>query len=222
MVPAPHPPRRRPEWDGFPTTATGRVMAAEANYVRVDIHRLGGPTDSTAGELTAATAAAIASTTTSSSSSSNSSSSSSTSSGTGSPESSSSPNRTSSSEQQQADTASPPPPRRQLLCTVRALLKKVRQRVLVGDVVSVGSIDWAAGRGVVEGVLPRVSELVDPAVANVDHVVLLFGLAQPPVSAGSRRSLARRCAVLCCAVLALLCVVGSAPVSWHPLPLLPG
>lgn len=81
------------------------------------------------------------------------------------------------------------PPRRQLLCTVRALLKKVRQRVLVGDMVSVGGIDWAAGRGVVEGVLPRRSELVDPAVANVDHVVLMFGLTQPPVRGGLCRGL---------------------------------
>jgi hypothetical protein len=74
------------------------------------------------------------------------------------------------------------PPKQQLLCTVRALLKKMQQTVLVGDEVTISSIDWAAGRGTVSAVLPRTSELVDPAIANVDHVVLLFGLTKPPVS----------------------------------------
>jgi hypothetical protein len=74
------------------------------------------------------------------------------------------------------------PPVRQLLCTVRALLKKIGQRVLVGDNVRVQPIDWPAGRGVVDTVQPRSSELADPAVANVNHVLLLFGLTQPPVS----------------------------------------
>jgi hypothetical protein len=96
-------------------------------------------------------------------------------------------------QEQQAQEPEPPPPRRQLLCTVRALLKKVRQRVLVGDVVSLSGVDWGEGRGVVEGVLPRRSELVDPAVANVDHVVLLFGLTQPPVSAGRRAARGAPC-----------------------------
>lgn len=75
------------------------------------------------------------------------------------------------------------PPRTQLLCTVRALLKKINQRVLVGDRVRVHGIDWAEGRGVVESVQSRSSELADPAIANVEHVLLLFGLTQPPVSA---------------------------------------
>lgn len=38
-----------------------------------------------------------------------------------------------------------------------------------------------AGRAMVEDVLPRFSELADPAIANVDHVLLVFALAQPPV-----------------------------------------
>lgn len=99
----------------------------------------------------------------------------------------------SSSPAQDAHAASPtqtqpqtqpqvPPPVPQLLCTVRALLKKIGQRVLVGDNVRVHPIDWADGRGVVEAVQPRSSELADPAVANVDHVLLLFGLTHPPVS----------------------------------------
>jgi ribosome biogenesis GTPase len=54
--------------------------------------------------------------------------------------------------------------------------------VLVGDYVRVNPVDWTAARGVVDSVQPRTSELADPAVANVDHVLLLFGLTQPPVS----------------------------------------
>ncbi len=51
-------------------------------------------------------------------------------------------------EDSSSDTAaSQRVPQRQLLCTVRALLKKVRQNVLVGDHVRVGSIDWVEGRG---------------------------------------------------------------------------
>ena len=36
----------------------------------------------------------------------------------------------------------------ELLCTVRALLKKMQERVLVGDNVRVISIDWVESRGV--------------------------------------------------------------------------
>ncbi|CAI5986479.1 unnamed protein product [Closterium sp. NIES-65] len=69
----------------------------------------------------------------------------------------------------------------ELLCVVRALLKKLRRRVLVGDVVRLGGIDWAARQAVVQDVaLPRASEILDPPVANADHLLLLFSLAQPP------------------------------------------
>jgi putative ribosome biogenesis GTPase RsgA len=77
----------------------------------------------------------------------------------------------------------------QLLCTVRALLKKMNQRVLAGDRVRVNNIDWNEGRAVVESIGPRSSELADPAVANVNHVLLLFGLTQPPVRAAVTRLL---------------------------------
>ncbi|CAI5474772.1 unnamed protein product [Closterium sp. Yama58-4] len=42
-------------------------------------------------------------------------------------------------------------------------------------------IDWAARQAVVQDVaLPRASEILDPPVANADHLLLLFSLAQPP------------------------------------------
>uniref|UniRef100_A0A804RKP0 Small ribosomal subunit biogenesis GTPase RsgA 1, mitochondrial n=1 Tax=Zea mays TaxID=4577 RepID=A0A804RKP0_MAIZE len=66
-----------------------------------------------------------------------------------------------------------------LLCVVRALLKKIRRRVLVGDRVLVGAVDWTDRRGMIEDVFERRSEVVDPPVANVDRLVVLFSLDQP-------------------------------------------
>ncbi|KAL6193120.1 hypothetical protein ACLB2K_034204 [Fragaria x ananassa] len=67
----------------------------------------------------------------------------------------------------------------ELLCVVRALLKKIKRRVLVGDKVLVGSIDWVDRRGMIENVYRRSSEILDPPVANVDHLLVLFSLEQP-------------------------------------------
>ncbi|RDY11853.1 Small ribosomal subunit biogenesis GTPase RsgA 1, mitochondrial, partial [Mucuna pruriens] len=67
----------------------------------------------------------------------------------------------------------------ELLCVVRALLKKIKRRVMVGDKVVVGSIDWVDRRGMIENVFHRTSEILDPPVANVDHLLVLFSLDQP-------------------------------------------
>lgn len=77
-----------------------------------------------------------------------------------------------------ADSASPPQTR--LLCVVRALLKKMKRKVLVGDMVRVVGIDWVDGRGMVEDVFPRTSKLDEPPVANISRVMLVFSLAMPP------------------------------------------
>ncbi|KAE8023658.1 hypothetical protein FH972_009330 [Carpinus fangiana] len=67
----------------------------------------------------------------------------------------------------------------ELLCVVRAVLKKIKRRVLVGDKVLVGSIDWVDRRGMIENVFRRSSEILDPPVANVDHLLVLFSVEQP-------------------------------------------
>lgn len=67
----------------------------------------------------------------------------------------------------------------ELLCVVRAVLKKIRRRVLVGDKVLVGAIDWVDRRGMIENVFERETEVVDPPVANVDHLLVLFSMEQP-------------------------------------------
>ncbi|XP_077212242.1 minichromosome maintenance (MCM2/3/5) family protein [Tasmannia lanceolata] len=68
-----------------------------------------------------------------------------------------------------------------LLCVVRAVLKKIKRRVLVGDRVLVGSIDWVDRRGKIENVFERNSEITDPPVANVDHLLVLFSMDQPKI-----------------------------------------
>lgn len=66
-----------------------------------------------------------------------------------------------------------------LLCTRRSLLKKLGQRVMVGDRVQVEQPDWAGGRGAISQVFPRRSELDRPPVANADQILLVFALAKP-------------------------------------------
>ncbi|KAG0456051.1 hypothetical protein HPP92_023839 [Vanilla planifolia] len=67
----------------------------------------------------------------------------------------------------------------ELLCVVRALLKKMGRRVLVGDRVLVGSIAWHDRKGVIEDLFKRSSVIIDPTVANVDLLLLLFSLERP-------------------------------------------
>uniref|UniRef100_A0A5B7BA29 Ribosome biogenesis GTPase RsgA n=1 Tax=Davidia involucrata TaxID=16924 RepID=A0A5B7BA29_DAVIN len=73
----------------------------------------------------------------------------------------------------------------ELLCVVRALLKKIKRRVLVGDKVLVGSIDWVDQRGMIENVFQRKTVILDPPVANVDHLLVLFSIEQPKLEAFS-------------------------------------
>ncbi|ERN40735.1 ribosome small subunit-dependent GTPase A [Rubidibacter lacunae KORDI 51-2] len=72
---------------------------------------------------------------------------------------------------------------RELLCTRRARLKKLGQRVIAGDRVTVEEPDWTDGRGAIASVLPRRTELSRPPVANADVLLLMFALAAPPPDA---------------------------------------
>jgi ribosome biogenesis GTPase len=68
-----------------------------------------------------------------------------------------------------------------LLCTRRTRLKKIGQQVMVGDRVVVEEPDWSGGRGAISDVLPRSSQLDRPAIANVDQILLVFAVADPPL-----------------------------------------
>jgi ribosome biogenesis GTPase len=68
-----------------------------------------------------------------------------------------------------------------LLCTRRTRLKKIGQQVMVGDYVVVEEPDWAGGRGAIADVLPRRTQLDRPAIANVNQILLVFAVADPPL-----------------------------------------
>jgi ribosome biogenesis GTPase len=68
-----------------------------------------------------------------------------------------------------------------LLCTRRTRLKKIGQQVIVGDRVVVEEPDWLGGRGAIADVLPRQSQLDRPAIANVNQILLVFAVADPPL-----------------------------------------
>lgn len=78
-----------------------------------------------------------------------------------------------------ASPDSPDSPLPLLLCTRRAKLKKLGQRVSVGDRVLVEEPDWVGGRGAIAAVLPRRNFLERPPIANVDQVILVFALKEP-------------------------------------------
>ncbi|MEM8831950.1 MAG: small ribosomal subunit biogenesis GTPase RsgA [Cyanobacteria bacterium P01_G01_bin.19] len=66
-----------------------------------------------------------------------------------------------------------------LLCTRRTRLKKIGQKVMVGDRVAVEEPDWQEGRGVIAKVMPRTTELQRPPVANANLILLVFAVEEP-------------------------------------------
>ena len=66
-----------------------------------------------------------------------------------------------------------------LLCTRRTRLKKIGQKVMVGDRVMVEEPDWQDGRGAIGEVKPRITELQRPPVANAELILLVFALEEP-------------------------------------------
>jgi len=68
-----------------------------------------------------------------------------------------------------------------ILCTRRTRLKKIGQQVMVGDRVRITEADLSGGRGAIESVFPRQSQLDRPAIANVNQVLLVFAVADPPL-----------------------------------------
>jgi ribosome biogenesis GTPase len=66
-----------------------------------------------------------------------------------------------------------------LLCTRRTRLKKIGQRVMVGDRVIVEEPDFQDHRGAIAKVLPRQTSLDRPPMANADQLLLVFALAEP-------------------------------------------
>lgn len=66
-----------------------------------------------------------------------------------------------------------------LLCTRRTRLKKIGQKVMVGDRVLIEEPDWQDARGAISEVLPRSTELQRPPVANANSILLVFAVEEP-------------------------------------------
>ncbi len=66
-----------------------------------------------------------------------------------------------------------------LLCTRRLRLKKIGQKVMVGDRVRIEEPDWQDGRGAIAEVYPRTTVLKRPPVANASHILLVFAMEEP-------------------------------------------
>ena len=67
-----------------------------------------------------------------------------------------------------------------LLCTRRTRLKKIGQKVMVGDRVVIEEPDYQDRQGAIAQVLPRKTELSRPPVANADQILVVFALENPP------------------------------------------
>lgn len=63
-----------------------------------------------------------------------------------------------------------------LECKLRGKLRLSQTQILVGDEVTV---EVKGGKGTIKDILPRTSELVRPAIANVDLALIVFSFAQP-------------------------------------------
>lgn len=68
-------------------------------------------------------------------------------------------------------------------CSVKGILKKEGQDLLVGDEVSLDNVDSDARTARISGILPRKSLLGRPKIANIDRVLIVHPLKQPDFSA---------------------------------------
>lgn len=64
-------------------------------------------------------------------------------------------------------------------CKAKGVFRNRKVKPLVGDRVEIQVIDEAEYKGNMEEILPRTSELIRPAVANVDQAMVIFAAAKP-------------------------------------------
>lgn len=67
-------------------------------------------------------------------------------------------------------------------CKVREVLKKQKEKVLVGDFVECGEINPTRHTAVIEKIMPRKNFLTRPAVANVEQVVIISSIKEPDLN----------------------------------------
>ncbi len=64
-------------------------------------------------------------------------------------------------------------------CRAKGIFRKDNRRPLVGDEVEMDVLDAEKKTGNISSLLPRRSELIRPAVANVDQALVIFAVTQP-------------------------------------------
>ena len=64
-------------------------------------------------------------------------------------------------------------------CRAKGIFRRDNRRPLVGDEVEMDVLDEAKKAGNIRELLPRRSELIRPAVANVDQALVIFAVARP-------------------------------------------
>lgn len=64
-------------------------------------------------------------------------------------------------------------------CKAKGIFRKDRQKPLVGDDVELDVLDGEKALGNICRILPRRSELIRPAVANVDQALVIFAIVKP-------------------------------------------
>lgn len=64
-------------------------------------------------------------------------------------------------------------------CKIREVLKKQKEKVLVGDYVECGEINSTRETAVIQKILPRKNFLTRPSVANVEQVVIISSIKEP-------------------------------------------
>ena len=69
-------------------------------------------------------------------------------------------------------------------CKAKGIFRKYGQKPLIGDQVLMDILDPEDRTGIVTTILPRKSELIRPAVANVDQVLLVFAIKDPDPNRG--------------------------------------
>lgn len=64
-------------------------------------------------------------------------------------------------------------------CKARGIFRNRKMKPLVGDQVEIEALDEAEKEGNILQILPRATELVRPAVANVDQALVIFAASRP-------------------------------------------
>ncbi|MCI9215929.1 MAG: ribosome small subunit-dependent GTPase A [Dorea sp.] len=64
-------------------------------------------------------------------------------------------------------------------CKAKGIFRKERMKPLVGDNVEIEILDRDSREGNITDILPRKSELIRPAVSNIDQVLVVFAAARP-------------------------------------------